>query len=257
MKGRLAHEGRLAWTALTLLTRLPAPRLDGFHEEWLALSTPYFPLVGLIVGLFAAAASAAASFLWPAPVPSLGAVAVAAWVTGGLHEDGWADVFDGFAASRQRERILAVMKDSRIGSSGALALILLLVAKLAALAALPPAAIPAALVAAHTLSRWSSLPLLRGLVHARPEGGMAQPLVGHITGWRLAAGTVLALLIAAASLRWLAIPAVAGAAAVTFAARLFFRKRLGGVTGDCLGATNQLVELTVLLALAARWPSFK
>jgi adenosylcobinamide-GDP ribazoletransferase len=175
-------------------------------------------------------------------------------VTGGLHEDGWADVFDGFAASRQRERILEVMKDSRIGSSGALALGLLVLGKLTALAALPPTVVPTALVAAHTLSRWSSLPLLRGLAHARPEGGMARPLAGHVTGYRLAAGTAAALLITAVGLRGATLPAVAGAAAVTFAARLFFRRRLGGITGDCLGATNQLVELIVLLALAARLP---
>lgn len=254
MRRRLVKEGRLFWTALTLLTRLPAPRSAGFQEDWLALSVPYFPLVGLIVGCLAAAAYSAASLLWPEPITLVLAVVVAAWVTGGLHEDGWADVFDGFAASQQRERILEVMKDSRIGSSGALALVLLVLGKAAALAVLPSAMVPTALVAAHTLSRWSSLPLLRGLAYARSEGGMARPLAGHVTGYRLAAGTAAALLITAVGLRGAAIPAFASAAVVTFVAGLFFQRRLGGITGDCLGATNQFVELIVLLVLAARFP---
>lgn len=254
MRSRLVQEGRLFWTALTLLTRLPAPRFTEFQQDWLALSVSYFPLVGLIVGLLSAAAYSLVSLLWPEPVPLVLAVTAAAWVTGGLHEDGWADVFDGFAASRQRERILEVMKDSRIGSSGAVALVLLTLGKLTTLAVLSPESVPTALVAAHTLSRWSSLPLLRGLGHARPEGGMARPLAGHVSGYRLAAGTAAAFLITAVGLRGAALPTIAGAVAATLAARLFFQQRLGGITGDCLGATNQFVELIVLLILAARLP---
>ncbi|HEX7183782.1 MAG TPA: adenosylcobinamide-GDP ribazoletransferase [Thermoanaerobaculia bacterium] len=251
MKGRIIQEGRLFWTALTLLTRLPAPHLAEFQEEWLARSAAYFPLVGLIVGLLAAAVYFLADLLWSSPVPAILALAAVAWVTGGLHEDGWADVFDGFAASRDRERILAVMKDSRIGSSGAFALILLVFGKLAALATLPLTRALAALVAAHILSRWSSLPLMWGMPYARPEGGMALPLVGRVSGGRLAAGTVVAGLITVPILRWAAIPALIAALVAVIAPGLVFRRRLGGITGDCLGTANQLVELSVLLALAA------
>jgi adenosylcobinamide-GDP ribazoletransferase len=252
MSGWLAQEWRLFWTAVTLLTRLPAPRSIGFEEGWLPRSVSYFPVVGLIVGLGAAAAYCLAWLLWPGALAALLALAAAAWLTGGLHEDGWADLFDGLAASRERERMLTVMKDSRIGALGALALILLIGGKLAALISLPPAQAPAALVAAHVLSRWSSLPLLWSLPYARPEGGMALALAGTATLGRVAAGTGAAAIVALL-LGWRALPVAVVAVIATLASGLFFRARLGGVTGDCLGATNQLVELAVLLTLAARW----
>jgi adenosylcobinamide-GDP ribazoletransferase len=254
MRSWLAREVRLPIVALSFLTRLPVPSLKGFQEEWLALSAPWFPVVGSIVGLLAAAAWWLGTRLWTGPVPILLAVATAAWVTGGLHEDGWADVFDGFAASRDRTRILEVMKDSRIGAIGALALLLLLLIKVAALASLPADRVPAALVAAHVLSRWSSVSLMWGLPYARPEGGLGRSLVGKVTGGRLAAGTLLALLIAVGTLRRAAVPATATALVAVLLAALVFRRRLGGITGDCLGAANQLVEVGVFLALAARLP---
>jgi adenosylcobinamide-GDP ribazoletransferase len=240
---------------MAFLTRLPTPTLAGFEEIWLADALLYFPPVGVIVGLIAAAAYRLASLVWPSPVAALAAVAAAATVTGGLHEDGWADLFDALAASRDRERMLAVMKDSRIGASGALALVLLVAGRVAVLAALPAAEVPAALIAAHALSRWTTLPLAWRLPYVRPAGGLGKPLAGRVTGRRVAAGTALAALIAAITLGWSALPALTAAAVVAFASGLFFRARLGGVTGDCLGAAIQLAELAILLALAARWPA--
>jgi adenosylcobinamide-GDP ribazoletransferase len=256
VNGRAGREVRLLGTALMLLTRLPLPGLAGFQEDWLPRSASWFPLVGALVGGIAAAVFFLASLLWSGPIPALLAVAAGAWVTGGLHEDGWADTFDGFAAGRTRERILAAMKDSRIGAAGALGLILLVAGKLSALALLPRTDIPAALVAAHVLSRWSSIPLMWGLSYARPEGGMAGPLAGRVSAGRLVAGTLLALLIAVPLLRWAALPAGLSALAAVLLSGFFFRRRLGGITGDCLGAVNQFVELAVLLALSAHGPVF-
>ncbi len=248
------NEIRYFWTAVMLLTRLPAPRLKGFQDDWLARSAVYFPPVGLLVGLLAAAVHWGAYFLWPEPVPSVLALAAAALVTGGLHEDGWADVFDALAASREPKRMLEVMKDSRIGAAGALALVLLLLGKVGVLGTFSPGHAAAALVAAHVLSRWSHLPLLWKLPHARPEGGLAGPLAGRVSGARVAIGTVFTILITAAVLQWAVLPALTVSLMATLAAGLFFRHRLGGITGDCLGAVHQLVELGVLLTLAAPWP---
>jgi adenosylcobinamide-GDP ribazoletransferase len=255
---RLAQEGRFLATAFSLLTRLRVPGLAGFEESWLASSVPYFPVAGLAVGLAAAAAYLLAGLLWPAGVAAVAALATAAWMTGGLHEDGWADVFDGLAASRDgnRERMLAAMKDSRIGSIGGLALILLLLGKLAALAALPAGEVVRSLLAAHLLSRWSNLPLLWRLPYVRPEGGMGRALAGNVTGGRFAAGSAVALVLTAAVLGGAILPIVRALAATALAALgagLFFRRRLGGITGDCLGATQQLAELAVLLALTGRF----
>ena len=250
----LLQEVRLFWTALTLLTRLPAPALAGFQPDWLGRSVAWFPFVGLIVGLLAAGTYVLAAFFWPDPVPAVIALAVAALATGGFHEDGWADVFDALGAGGSRERMLEIMKDSRIGSTGALALLLLIAAKLAALAALPTSEVPAALIAAHILSRWTSLPLLRWLPAARSEGGLATSLIGHVTEGRFLSGTLIALLLAVAALRQDALSPILVTVLTTALAGLFFRKRLGGVTGDCLGATQQLAELAILLTLAAGLP---
>jgi len=264
MRSALAREARYLATAFSLLTRLPVPGLAGFEESWLARSAAYFPLVGLAVGLVAAAAWLGARLFWPPPVAAVAALAAAAWMTGGLHEDGWADLFDGLAASRDRsrERMLAAMKDSRIGATSALALVLLLLAKLAALLALPVAEVPRSLLVAHVLSRWTILPLLWRLPYVRPEGGMARPLAGQVRGGRVVTGSVLALLATAGLFATASRPALPAAiAAITAlvaaglaaaAAGLLFRRRLGGITGDCLGATQQLAEAVVLLALAAR-----
>jgi adenosylcobinamide-GDP ribazoletransferase len=270
VSGRLAREGRYLATAFSLLTRLPAPGLAGFEEDWLARSVPYFPVVGLVVGGAAAAAWRGAALLWPGgfvgAVAALAAITAGAWLTGGLHEDGWADLFDGLAAGRggDRERMLKAMKDSAIGATGALALALLLLAKLEALATIagisgrPAAEVPRALLAAHILSRWSNLPLLWRLPYVRPEGGMGRAFAGRVAGGRVAAGSALALLLAVAVFAGSPRPLLAAtltATVATVAAGLFFRRRLGGITGDCLGAAQQLVELAVLLALAARWPA--
>lgn len=252
----ILNEVRYFWTAFMLLTRLPAPRLEGYQDDWLTRSGLYFPVVGLPVGLLAAAVHWLACSLWPEPVPSVLTVAATALVTGGLHEDGWADIFDALAARGDRKRMLEVMRDSRIGAAGGLALILLIVDKVSVLSTLSPGRAGSALVVAHVLSRWSNLPLMK-LPYARPEGGLAVPLAGRISTVRVVAGTVLTLLtllITAAVLHWAVLPSLAVALVLTLAAGLFFRRRLGGITGDCLGAVNQLVELGVLLTLAAPWP---
>ena len=253
MTDRLAEEGRLAWTALTVLTRLPAPRLTGFRPDWLPRSVPYFPFVGLLVGLVAATVYSLAALLWAEPVASVLTVAATAWVTGGLHEDGWADACDGLGAGGDRERILAIMKDSYIGAFGAVGLTCLIVARVAGLSTLPAGQVPGSLAAAHVLSRWSSLPLLLWLPSLRPTG-MAAPFAGRVTRGRVAVGTIAAAVLIAAALGRMAVTAWVAAGIATAAAGLLFRRRLGGITGDCLGAANQLVELSVVLALAACLP---
>lgn len=140
------------------------------------------------------------------------------------------------------------MKDSRIGSYGAIALILAIVIKLASLASLSRVDIATALIAGHTLARWSSVVLLYGLPYRGTKGAA---FGGGVTTPRLIIATVLGLGIGALALQHHAfIPVLAGIA-VAGAAGAYFKKRLGGVTGDCLGATNQLVEIAVYLALAA------
>lgn len=239
-----------AATALVFLTRLPVPWAIPHIEARLPRSTPWFPVVGALVGLAGAAAWWGAHALW-GPLPAaIAAVAATVLITGAFHEDGLADTFDGLGGSPEHARALEIMKDSRLGSYGALALMLTVIARIVALLLLGAAA-PAALVGAHALARFSSLPLIRWLPYARTDGGTGKPFAGGIGMTGLIVAFAFTAILTGllwqlqAAIVWLA------AAAIVVLLAAWFRRRLGGITGDTLGAANQFVELTALLALAA------
>lgn len=249
--GRLRRELAYFFGAVRFFTRLPVPAWVGHSEEALNRSARYFPAVGLVVGLAGALVFALASFFWPKTLAVLLAMAATQYLTGAFHEDGWSDTVDGLGGGWERERILAIMKDSRIGSYGALALVMLLLGKFVALIELDTLQVPAALLAGHALSRLLATVPLRVMDYAR-EDGKAKPLATRIGRGELAfaaacGGLPLLLLPAAAALAGLAL---AVAAALFLAAK--YRRSLGGYTGDCLGAVQQLTELAVYVALCVR-----
>lgn len=239
-----------AATAVLFLTRVPVPWTVPGVEDRLARSTPWFPVVGAAVGAVGALAWWAGAGLWGPVIGALLAVAATVVLTGAFHEDGLADTFDGLGGTPDRARALEIMKDSRLGTYGAVALGLALAGRVAALAALGPAA-PAALVGAHALARFSSLPLIHQLPYARADGGTGKPFAGGVSDRGLVAAALftglltLSLWGVAAPGAWLA------AAAIVLLLAAWFRRRLGGITGDTLGAANQGVELAVYLALLA------
>jgi adenosylcobinamide-GDP ribazoletransferase len=236
--------------AFTFLTRLPLPGSGQVNAEILARSAVWFPLVGAVVGGVGALVLAGAGRIWPPVVAGALSLLATVVLTGAFHEDALADAADGLGGGRDRDRILEIMRDSRIGSYGAVALILVLSARLGCLAALIPLGGARALIGAHVLGRWSSLPLLAWLPYARAQGA-GKPFVGAVTGWRLATGTVLTALLLVPALGPRALVAGLAAAATTAVAGWYFRARLGGITGDCLGATNQVVELVTYLVVLA------
>ncbi|HEY8880468.1 MAG TPA: adenosylcobinamide-GDP ribazoletransferase [Roseateles sp.] len=250
---------RLFLVALQFLTRLPV-RLIRFEPAWLNDCVRHFPLVGALVGAVGAAVLVGAVQLWPAWVAALLALAATVALTGGFHEDGLADTFDALGGAVSREKALSIMKDSRIGSYGALALglsLLLRAALLAVLATRPLMGAIAALIVSHSLARTAAV----GVMVSLPYGGdvehaKAKPLALAVAprnfGIALAWCGLLGLALAAAGvqpLRWVA--ALAAAAAVALLMRHWLRSRLGGYTGDGLGATEQLAEIAVLLAFTA------
>jgi adenosylcobinamide-GDP ribazoletransferase len=251
MKAWLRDQGLLFAAATGFLTRLPVGSA-GRAAEPVARSGAYFPLVGALVGLVAAAVYFLATLVWSSPLlPALLALCGATLLTGALHEDGLADVFDAFGASRDRDRILTILADSRIGTYGALALIGTLVTKLLALDNLSPERVPGALIAAHAIGRWAALAILWRMPYVRPRG-TGEGLAGRLTTSQLAAASILTAALAAAALGWQAVPALLAVLGANLLARLFFRRRLGGVTGDCLGAAVQLTETAVYLVLGCR-----
>jgi adenosylcobinamide-GDP ribazoletransferase len=235
----------LLLVAVQALTRLPvrAP----FAEGALRRAVRYFPLVGIAVGLVAWAVFALARLGLPPHLASLLSLAATLLLTGALHEDGLADCCDGLLGGRTRQDALRIMKDSRLGAFGVLGLLVVLGTKLE-LAALAPAALaPVALVAGHAAGRFFAVLPPLFLPYARPDGmaaGVAAPAWADVA---IAAcfGLVPLLLLGPR-----AVPALMLSGAVSMAFGLYVQRRLGGYTGDTLGAMQVLTEVAVLLAAA-------
>jgi len=237
---------RLFFIAIQFLTRLPVPQSLAASEENLAKATRFFPLVGVIVGAGAALTFWLLQHLLPHSAAVLGAIIFAAIITNGFHEDGLADAFDGFGGGWTKEQMLEIMRDSRLGTYGVLALIFLILGKYSFLSALAPGQIWRWLIVAHAASRWTVLPLCLWLPYARADGqgklvakqlGMAEMVTGSIL-----------LFISVLLLSWqAALAALLVMGLAVLLTGLYFRARLSGITGDCLGATNQLTELALYL----------
>lgn len=254
--GRAIHQVRLFFIALQFFTRLPIPRWVGFDAGWLHQSSRYFPAVGLVVGAAAAAVYALASLLWPPAVAVLLSTIAGIYLTGAFHEDGFADTCDGLGGGVTKQRALEIMVDSRIGAYGAIGIGLLLALKCTALSFLPAHAALASLLVAHPLSRLASTALIWKLDYVKQEG-KSKPLAQRMSNaeFAIAALSVLIALGIALAAGWLPLRAlgiglVAVAAAAWWLARKFVR-RLGGYTGDCLGAVQQVSESVFYLAILA------
>ena len=245
------------FAALRFFTRLPVPSWVGHSEQQLEQAARYLPLVGVIVGAIGAAVTVAAAQWLPISLAILAGMAATLLVTGAFHEDGFADAVDGFGGGRDRERVLEIMKDSRIGSFGAIAVALMLLAKFNALAQIDALGgrrmLALALVAGHPLSRFASTTLIWALDYVREDdSAKSKSLTRRLSPAELALAALFGLtpcLLLAGSRVWIGIGL---ATAVTVLAAGYFVRRIGGYTGDCLGAVQQLSELAFYLgALAA------
>ncbi|MGE5269033.1 MAG: adenosylcobinamide-GDP ribazoletransferase [Thiohalocapsa sp.] len=238
--------------ATAVLTRLPigaAPAADGD----VAAAGWAFPLVGVGVGAIAAIAFFLAEAAGLPELPAgLLAVLAAIGVTGALHEDGLADTVDGFGGGRSREAKLAIMRDSRHGTFGILALVLGVGLRAGALAAIgDPIHASLALVAAHTLSRGALPALMRLLPRARTDGLGAAAGMPRTPVAAVAAVLGLAIAIAMLGPGRGAAAILLSAVALAAAALLAYRQ-IGGYTGDVLGFFQQIGEIVMLLAAAAK-----
>lgn len=237
---------RLFLTAIQFLTRLPVPEWIQASEETLGKATKFFPLVGVMVGASGALTFWLLLHLLPQSAAVLCAIIFTAFITNGFHEDGLADTFDGFGGGWTREQALEIMRDSRLGTYGAMALIFLILGKYSFLSTLAPGQVCRWLIVAHTASRWTVLPLCAWLPYARAEGqgklvakqiGKAEIFIASVT-----------LFITVLLLSWqAALAALLVTGLMTVLSGLYFRARLSGITGDCLGATNQLTEVSLYL----------
>jgi len=282
----MKKEWKVFLTAVMFLTRLPVPRGVDHSQEYLQKSPKYFPLVGWIVGIISSLVFLVFSRLVSADIGIFGSMIAGILITGALHEDGFADVCDGFGGGWTKEKILLIMKDSRIGVFGAIGLILILGSKFLLLKDLPVftpelsqngsggTAISASLsrslpivalifnhryfiiglIAAHSISRMMPILVIQWSVYASdPDQSKARPLANH----KLKTGEILLAMLLAllpfAALPWPFLLAVLPMLYVTYELVKYFRKWIGGYTGDCLGAIQQVTEIVFYLGFIIIW----
>jgi len=235
-------------TAFQFLTLLPLGRLP-YDRDALSRSAKYFPLVGLLIGVLGSFVYLSVIRHLSAAIAALITLAFFVLATGALHEDGLADAADAFGGGWTREQILAILKDSHIGTFGTVALVVTIGLRVLLLANLPLNRFAAYVISSHVLCRWTALPLGYLLPAARESSVDSQGarIARQISSVSLAIGSLFSLIVVAYALRWAMWNPFAATLAVTFVSGLYYRRRIGGVTGDCFGATNQLAEIAVYL----------
>jgi adenosylcobinamide-GDP ribazoletransferase len=241
------------WLALQFLTRLPVRTAGIFTPERLRFTPAFYPAVGVVVGLITGLLAWGLAAIFPPVVAVLLSTLAGLMVTGALHEDGLADLCDGLGGGRSRERALEIMRDSRLGSYGVIGLGLALALKVATLAALPVWALPLVLLAGHSASRASMLAVMASSDYVRPEGA-GSAVSGGISGDMLRVAALTTALALLPLLICLPFPLLGGILGLIFAhaaLRQRFEARLGGYTGDCLGATQQVSEIGFYLGVLA------
>lgn len=247
----LQHEWRVFWTAVMFFTRLPTPTFRDHRSEWLQEAPRYFPLVGALVGGFGAGVWWLAAHVLPAEIAVLLSMIATILLTGAFHEDGLADVCDGFGGGWTKAQVLTIMRDSRIGAFGAIGIALLLGLKALTLARVPEGLMLATLVAGHAASRWAAATLLFTHEYVREEAdAKAKPMATRMSTASLMMATVfgLAPLLLLPPRLWWALATVV--VARTWLAH-WFTRRIGGYTGDCLGAVQQVSEVAFYLTVVA------
>jgi adenosylcobinamide-GDP ribazoletransferase len=240
--------------ALSFLTILPCGQVTLSEEKKLARSMAFFPLVGLVIGLLLALGYYLFSFLFPKSLVLWLTIGLLALLTRGLHLDGFADTIDGLGSGGPKENILEVMRDSRIGAFGVISLILLIGGKYLALDQISNSSVPYSLILMAVMGRQSMVLVCCRSSYARPNGGLAKPFTENL-GYRETAWSLLSAF--GVTLLFMGVKGIVlffGIGLFSLGYRFFFMKKLGGVTGDILGAANELTELLCLILLVILEP---
>ena len=226
------------------MTRIP---ISGLPHEPLALAraTKFFPVVGLAVGLAAVAIKRLLVEHIQYQVLALVLVVYFVVITGALHEDGLADAADGFGGGWTRDKILTIMRDSNIGSFGAVAVTLSLLARFVLISNTAPARLAGVLIASNVLCRWTALPLSYWLPYAREDHGLGGAVAGQLPLSSLLWGSGFAVACVTGALGVGSLGPWLITLTVTVASGLYFKSHIQGLTGDCLGAANQIVEIAI------------
>ncbi len=218
--------------------------------QLLGRSMAYYPVVGLLLGLILWGAGWVFSHAFPRPLCDALVILTLVLVTGALHLDGLADSLDGMAAGKSAEERLQIMRDHRVGTFGVVGLILILGIKFLALNSIPEEIIGKSLLAALILGRGSMVQLLYRAPYARPEGGLGKAFKENMKKREMVLATTSSLALAVflfrfwGALLWLAV------GVSTLGIQVLFQRKIGGVTGDVLGAANEINEVLALLMIS-------
>ncbi|MCC5921194.1 MAG: adenosylcobinamide-GDP ribazoletransferase [Cyclobacteriaceae bacterium] len=252
-------EVRYFFTAVMFFTRIPCPSWVDHDAEYLNKSRKYFPLIGWIVGGGGALVYAICSWGLPPSLSILLSMAFTIWLTGAFHEDGFADVCDGFGGGWGKDHILTIMKDSRIGAYGLVGLVLLLAIKFFALyeLALRDAfAVVPILIFGHTLSRFIASTFVHTHDYVQDtDQSKAKPIATSRLSIAEMIYSSLFVIILGILFYWnpLLLLAVVPAYLAKVYLGYYFKTHIGGYTGDCLGATQQLTEVVFYITVLFLW----
>ncbi|NQX85828.1 MAG: adenosylcobinamide-GDP ribazoletransferase [Flavobacteriaceae bacterium] len=242
------------FNALSFFTRIPPPKWVVFSKEHNKKSIRYISLIGLLVGLVGALVYYGFGMLVPKSIAILLSIVSTIYITGAFHEDGFADVCDGFGGGWTKEKILAIMKDSQIGAYGAIGLILLLLIKFIALVELPSAILPLVIISGHAISRFMAAILVYILPYvSSSETSKSKTVAESKDMWSLFVnlGFVLIPLLFFET-KWILLTLMPAFFGMLFLARKF-KKWIGGQTGDCAGATQLFCEVIFYISVIVLW----
>jgi adenosylcobinamide-GDP ribazoletransferase len=241
---------KIFFTSLMFFTRIPCPKWVDHSEEYLNKANMYFPFIGWIVGGSSALIFWASSFLFPLSISVIFSIITSILITGAFHEDGFADVCDGFGGGWTKLKILEIMKDSRVGSYGVIGMILMLGTKFTALNQMNLHIIPAAMIAGHSISRFAAASVIFTHSYCREnEDSKAKPLAKKMTVTELIIAAIFGFLPLLFLWNYIFLFAVIPVFFVRLYLTHFFEKWIGGYTGDCLGAIQQVTEVVFYLSI--------
>ncbi len=246
------HQLKLFFTALMFITRLPVPKWVGYSEANLNQCNRYFPLVGIVVGAIGGLIYWLAQFLFPANIAVILSMVATIITTGGFHEDGFADVCDGFGGGWTKEKILTIMKDSRVGAFGMIGTILLLLLKYAALSAIPSSIMMITLISGHAISRTYAVSTMFTLPYVREdELSKSKPVTKNLHKTDFMIAVIIGLLPLLLFSNWHVFLVIITLSITKIWLDIYFKKWIGGYVGDCLGTIQQVTEVVFYLSLVA------
>lgn len=250
----MKREIRVFFTALMFYTRIPCPSWTDHDPEYMKESARYFSLIGWIVGAIGALAFWLSNQVFSVEISLVISIAATIRTTGGFHEDGLADVCDGFGGGWNKDKIILIMKDSTLGTFGVLGLIIVVLLKFLALNSFTPTNIPFVILAGHVLSRLTAARMLaRGNYVENNNAAKAGSAAQKLSTASLITNMFFGLSVIFLFQNWFICLTLLPLLITEGFLYRFYKKWIGGYNGDCAGAVQQITEVLFYLSLIALW----